>query len=92
MHLDQLGAARSRPQHSENGGTAGGATGPFAASLLGRKRLLGKSSEVVGWLAEGQRAEMQIGYRKGWSHPDEAAEVDERFADLHGQLSVRSIN
>ena len=29
---------------------------------------------------------------QSWSNSDETAEVDERFADLHEQLSVRSIN
>ena len=57
-----------------------------------RKRLLGKPSEVLERLTGRESTEVQVRCRKSWSNPDEAAEVDERFANLHVQLSMRSIN
>lgn len=45
------------------------------------------SEQLTGW----ESTEVQIRYWKSWSHPDEMAEMDERFTNLHVQLSVRGI-
>jgi hypothetical protein len=65
---------------------------PLSQHLPRRKRFFGKPSEVIERLSGLESTEVQIRYRKSWSHPDEAAEVDRRFADLQGQLSMVSIN
>ena len=65
---------------------------PLSRRLPRRKRLFGKASEVIERLTGLESTEVQIRYRKSWLHPDKAAEVDGRFADFQGQLSIRSIN
>ena len=41
------------------------------------------SERLTGW----ESTEVQIRYWRSWSHPDEVAEMDERFTNLHVQLS-----
>jgi hypothetical protein len=65
---------------------------PLSQRLPRCKGLFGKPSEVIERLTGREFTEVQIRYRKSRSHPDEAAEVDRRFADLQGQLSMLSIN
>ena len=63
----------------------------FCDDALGITVTYSVRCQVIEWLT-GRENPKLMRHWKSWSNSDETAEVDERFADLHEQLSIWSIN